>query len=92
MGAPGYDSRCLDLAERFLADEPGATGADTLDLTLVIQNAVENYLSFDPRAPRQRGLAVTASPETQDAPQVIDLMAALKASLAKHGTAPEGDE
>jgi non-homologous end joining protein Ku len=87
MGAPGYDSRCLDLAERFLASEPGATEADTWDLALVIQNAVENWLSFDPRAPQQR--AEAASPEAQDAPQVIDLMAALKASLAKHGTAPD---
>jgi non-homologous end joining protein Ku len=92
MGAPGLDSRCLDLAKHFLAGEPGATEADAWNLATVIQDAVENWMSFDQRSPRQRGQAGTASPETQDAPQVIDLMAALKASLAKHGAAPEGDE
>lgn len=44
--AKTYDSKSYELAEYFLADEPGATDADRHELAVDIQTAIEDFLEF----------------------------------------------
>lgn len=42
-----YDSKSYELAEYFLADEPGATEADRDLLATDIQRAIEDFLEYE---------------------------------------------
>jgi len=48
-----YDSKCYDLAEHFLADETNVTAEHKIKLAQYIQNAIEEWLGYDPDAPRK---------------------------------------
>ena len=41
---PTFDVKCLDLADHFLADVPGHTEVQRLELAAVIQQAIEDEL------------------------------------------------
>jgi hypothetical protein len=49
-----YDPKVLELAEAFLADEPGATPAHADLLAKHLQGEIEEWLQFDPDSPRKR--------------------------------------
>ena len=47
MRAKTYDSKCFDLAEAFLADEPDInTDAAKITLAIMIQDCIEGEITF----------------------------------------------
>lgn len=46
-----YDSRCYDLAEHFLSDEPNASEEEREKLAAHIQQAVEGWFATGPERP-----------------------------------------
>lgn len=49
-----FDPKCYDLAEHFLVDETNVTAEHKSKLAQYIQNAIEEWLGYDPDAPRER--------------------------------------
>ena len=47
-----YDSKCFALAEHFLADEANVTDEHKRKLAQYIQTAIEDWLGYDPDAPK----------------------------------------
>lgn len=43
--AKTFDPKCFELAEHFLADEPGAIDEDRAELAAEIQDCIEDFIS-----------------------------------------------
>lgn len=50
-----YDEKCLDLAQHFLADEPGTDPLDAAELAQAIQTMIEDWLLYTLRGRHAEG-------------------------------------
>ena len=62
-----YDSRCYDIAEAFLADEPTINKEEMVKkLAQFIQDNIENFISWEVEEERKRNAARDYSGTTGD--------------------------